>query len=87
MSNHEGSYMLNNVISLLKEENVFDLLGKEKTLNLLNKIRKIGCNYDCNNGEILENIGEELNVCYSCWNYSDELEYGNCKECRSHWIR
>lgn len=33
MSNHAGSYMLNNVISLLKEENVFDLLGKEKTLH------------------------------------------------------
>lgn len=60
---------------------------KKKHCIILNEIRKIGCDYDCNYGEILEDIGEELNVCYECWSYSDELEEGSCEKCRSRWIR
>ena len=82
MSNHDGSYMLNTVLFLLKEQNVFDYLGKEKTLKFLNRIRDIGWDNDCNNGEILDKIGEQLGVCYTCWEYGGNLEYGICEKCR-----
>jgi hypothetical protein len=75
--------MLNATLALLKNEGVFDHFGKAKTLSFLNEIRKIGCENDCNDGEILDEIGEELGICYSCWDYGDEFEYGICKKCRS----
>lgn len=85
MSNHMGSYMLNNVLHLLDEKNVFQLLGREKTLELLQGINRIGCEYDCNDGEILETIGEKLTVCYICWEYHDILEEGICHPCKEKW--
>ena len=83
MSNHSGSYMLNTVLNILDENKVFQFLGKEKTLKFLKSIRSIGIDYDCNNGEILDEIGEKLKICYACWSYSDRLEDGMCDECRA----
>lgn len=82
MSNHSGSYMLNEVLCLLDEQNFFKYLGKEKTLKFLNDVREVGDRYDCNEGEILEEIGEELSICYECWDYGKNFEYGACEECR-----
>ena len=83
MSNHLGSYMLNAVLYKLRDYNIFDSLGKEKTLALLHDIRIIGFDADCNNGEILYKIGEELGICYQCWSYGEGFQYGICKECQS----
>lgn len=87
MSNHDGSYLLNEVLLLLDKQKVFDFLGKEKTLAFLNEIRTIGNCHDCNNGEILDGIGGTLKVCYCCWNYSNKLEDGICEQCESTWKR
>ena len=87
MSNHSGSHMLNAVLNVLDENNVFQFLGKEKTLKFLKSIRNIGLDYDCNDGEVLDEIGEKLKVCYTCWDYSDFLEDGICNECRTCWKR
>ena len=81
MSNHQGSYMLNEVLYALKECNAFEFLGKERTLEFLDKVRVIGDDYDCNHGEILDNIGEELMVCYQCWDYCDAMDGGICYTC------
>lgn len=62
MSNHAGSYMINDILYILDEYKVFDVLGKQKTLDLLNKIRKVGIENDCNDGEILDEIGEKLKI-------------------------
>ena len=81
MSNHSGSYIINNILNVLDEFNIFKILGKEETLKLLNEIRSIGYDNDCNDGEILEDIGEKLKVCYQCYEYSKKLEYGVCEQC------
>ncbi len=38
MSNHSGSYMLNNVLEMLEKQSIFDYLGKEKTRSLVHDI-------------------------------------------------
>ena len=83
MSNHDGSYLINDILFLLDNYQVFKLLGKEKTLQFLASIRKIGCEHDCNAGEILEKIGANLGVCYRCWQYANTLEDGLCPKCHS----
>ncbi len=74
--------MLNEVILLLEEQGILQYLGKEKTLDLLKKIGDIGAGEDCNYGEILDVIGQKLNICYMCWNYKENLERGVCEPCR-----
>jgi hypothetical protein len=82
MSNHSGSYMLNDVLRTAKDMNIFESIGKEKSHEFALEIIKIGRHYDCNNGEILENIGAELEICYCCLKETDELDdYGLCKKC------
>ncbi|MEE4359370.1 MAG: hypothetical protein V2I97_23060 [Desulfococcaceae bacterium] len=82
MSNHGGSYMLNAVLELLEENDIFKMIGKDKTLELIKGIIKISHREDCNTGEILEDIGERLGICYYCLNYAENLEYGLCPECQ-----
>lgn len=82
MSNHSGSYMLNDVIKLLEREKVFETLGREKTQRLVSDIVKMSRNYDCNAGEILHGVGERLGLCYYCLNAATDLEDGLCPDCR-----
>ena len=86
MSNHSGSYMLNDVLHLLNEQSVFDFLGKEKTQKLVLDIIMKSHQYDCNPGEILEGLGEQIGVCYSCCETAEEFSHekhydGICKRC------
>jgi hypothetical protein len=81
MSNHDGSYLINQILFLLNDHEVFQFFGKEKTLQFLKRIREIGCEHDCNAGEILEEIGEQLKICYCCWEYADSLENEMCGKC------
>lgn len=82
MSNHSGGYMLNDVLKLLHKEKFFESLSKESTKKFIKNIIDVGYANDCNNGEILEDIGEKLGICYSCLNYSDKISHsGLCKKC------
>ena len=81
MSNHSGSYMLNSALFAAKKAGIFKLLGKEKSREFALELVTIGNMDDCNPGEILEEIGEELGICYCCSKQSDELEDGLCKKC------
>jgi hypothetical protein len=83
MSNHSGSYMLNEVLYIAKEMGIFNDVGKDEFRKFALELIKLGRKYDCNKGEILMNIGEELGVCYGCLNDTEDIENGLCKDCRS----
>ena len=82
MSNHDGSYMLNEVLHLLDRAKVFEKLGKKDSQRLLLDLIKISDQHDCNPGEILEGIGEKLGICYCCRRTAEDLEGGICGKCR-----
>jgi hypothetical protein len=49
MSNHTGSYMLNDIIQLLNDEQVLNIIGLEKSQQVITQIVKIASKeYDCN---------------------------------------
>ena len=81
MSNHSGSYMLNNVLMMLQRYSVFDMIGAKKTQELVLEILWMSHDYDCNAGEILYNIGESVGVCHYCRGPAHEFRDGICKEC------
>jgi hypothetical protein len=83
MSNHTGSYMLNDILNLLNKEQVFRDLDQTKTQALIREIISIATHeYDCNSGEILEGLTDEFEICYGCLNTSTNLENGLCEKCR-----
>jgi recombinational DNA repair protein RecR len=81
VSNHSGSYMLNDVLRMLERYSVFDMLGDKKTQELVLEIVRMSDDYDCNVDEILDNIGEHVGVCYDCLRPAREFRDGICKEC------
>jgi hypothetical protein len=82
MSNHSGSYLLNEIIALLDREQVFQLLGQENGQRLITDIVVLATKkYDCNAGEILEGY-EAFGICYSCLSPNDDLQDGLCPKCR-----
>jgi len=83
MSNHSGSYILNDVLRLLENRGFFEKLTPEEIEAFFLEIVKIGNNCDCNQGEILEEIGERMGICYSFLRVSESLEYGLCSSCSS----
>jgi len=82
MSNHSGSYMLNQVLCTAKDMGIFEAIGKEKSHQFVLEVTKFGRHYDCNNGEILEDIAREAGICCCCLKETYELDYsGLCKDC------
>ena len=82
MSNHSGSYMLNDVLKVLERESVFEFLSKVKTQAIIHEITEIArYQADCNPGEILEGIGERLSICYCCQKSAEEFREGLCRSC------
>jgi hypothetical protein len=83
MSDHAGSYMLNDILNLLNKEQVFTSFDKAKTQSLIREIIRIATrDYDCNSGEILEGLTEEFEMCYCCLKSSKNIEDGLCENCR-----
>ncbi|MBC7475514.1 MAG: hypothetical protein H7263_14590, partial [Candidatus Sericytochromatia bacterium] len=71
------------VLKLLEKESIFELIGKEKSQKIAFAFLEVGYKHDCNNGEILEDIGERLNICYCCENISNKFKNGLCESCYS----
>ena len=83
MSNHAGSYLLNEVIEILDEAKVFDLLGQERSQELILKILHHALrDYDCNAGEILEGYEARFGICHYCKSPAEEIQHGLCSACR-----
>lgn len=82
MSNHSGSYMLNEMLQLLDQEQIFDRLGKEKTQSLIRRLVRIAQTYDCNSGEILGNLTHRFELCYCCLANAQDLTDELCPRCR-----
>lgn len=66
---------------MLEKESVFEYLGREKTQKMVMDIISLSFEHDCNPGEILEDIGERVGVCYYCHSSADEFCEGVCKTC------
>jgi len=84
MSNHSGSYMLNDVLKAADEYGLFGFLGKEKTAAFVFKVIQIGYRHDCNPGEILEDMGSRVGICYCCRQQKEGIDEGGlCADCIS----
>jgi hypothetical protein len=83
MSNHSGSYMLNDIIRMLDDEQVLEMIGLQKTQQIIAKLVQIASRkYDCNAGEILEGHTDRLHLCYCCLTITTDLKSGLCLSCR-----
>jgi len=81
MSNHFGSYMSNQVLCTAKNMGIFKTIGAEKLHQFVLEIIKIA-RHDCNNTEILDDVGRRLGICCCCLKETYELDYsGICREC------
>lgn len=50
MSNHEGSYLLNNVLLAAQKAGLFKTTSKKQKRAFLNEVIQIAFDYDCNPG-------------------------------------
>jgi hypothetical protein len=76
MSNHAGSYMLCDVLTLLTQAGVWQYMPRPATQNLVVGIVDLACRrYDCNTEEILDGH-EGPGVCYSCRKPVEPLRRG-----------
>ena len=84
MSNHGASYMLNEVLTLLKDDyGFFDNMQQTTREEFIIKILELGYNYDCNDGEILDQLGKSLQFCYYCGKSTKDFDEDSdiCKKC------
>ena len=84
MSNHSGSYLLNDVLNALRQRGVFELLGVHATRRLVRDVLIIGEEDDCNSGEILDGLGKVVGICGYCERDADDIDDEDlCAQCQS----
>ena len=83
MSNHSGSYMLNDAIEILNRYQVFSAMEKA-TLQIMIKeiVEMASMDYGCSPGEILDGYAHQFSLCYCCLSQTNDLEGQLCTECR-----
>jgi recombinational DNA repair protein RecR len=82
MANHAVGYLLGDVLITLRRYGVFELLGPEKTQQLVVEIAKRAeKQYDCQVGDMLENEGRLLGICWCCLSANGLQENGICQQC------
>ncbi|OON96497.1 MAG: hypothetical protein ATN31_01750 [Candidatus Epulonipiscioides saccharophilum] len=84
MSNHTGSYMLNNVLCELSNQTFFALLPLETRRSFAKRIMNIGTRCDCNEYEILEDVGRSVGLCEHCGTHVPVGEM-LCNECADYF--
>lgn len=83
MSNHSGGYLLNYALHRLVENGLVERLGKEKTQQIVLDILEFATRkYDCNDYEILNELGAPLGICRYCWQPVTETKEDICLPCR-----
>ena len=67
MSNHSGSYMLNELTQEIISIGLLATATDEQKVKLTKKLWYLCHEYDCNWGEIIDkNLAEQLDVCCGC---------------------
>jgi hypothetical protein len=56
-------------------------MGREAAQQLVLDILKLSRRYDCNSGEILDEIGGRLGICLGCLTAKSDLLDGVCVSC------
>jgi hypothetical protein len=74
--------MLNDVLQMLEQRGVFAHMGPEAARQLVLDIVKLSRDYDCNSGEILDEISSRLGICEACMKATSDLVDGWCVTCR-----
>jgi hypothetical protein len=88
MSNHAGSYMLNEVITILDRHQAFAGMDETALRAVMREIVEMAKNeYDCNQGEILEGVAQQFHLCYYCLADNDNPADELCPTCRVDWDR
>lgn len=87
MSNHGGSYMLNEVLQYLEGDttplgHAFRTMLARDRAKFFNDILKIGRGHDCNDSEIMSFIGRKYGFCYYC---RENKEPPKMQECLSRY--
>lgn len=83
MSNHTGGYLLNYALHRFAENGLVERLGKRKVQAIvLDVINFATRQYDCNESEILDELGAQLGLCYYCLQPVTELKDNLCLRCR-----
>ncbi len=85
MSEHTGSYILNDVLYTLSRQTFFKLLPLETRRSLAKQILGIGLRYDCNTYEILDGIGSPLGLCEHCGT-NIPVDEMLCRECADDYF-
>ncbi|HIE29378.1 TPA: hypothetical protein EYP66_19075 [Candidatus Poribacteria bacterium] len=83
MSNHAGSYMLNDLLSKMVEFGYFKDMNEVENKKFLTMINKLIFYNDCNLGEVFdEKLAKVFNICRYCSKYRLDInDEGYCKEC------
>ena len=82
MSDHMNSELLNEVLTKIEAESFFKDIGRNRTLSFVQESLRLARYHDGNPGEVLAGVGQRLGICYYCWNYGRDLQYGICEACR-----
>ena len=91
MSNHSGSYMLNEIVHGLVDIGVLKIMSAAQTKMLRKLLRRVHGEYDCNWNEIIDaDLARLLKTCARCADESEEVgaDNGICAACqgsRWHW--
>ncbi len=85
MSNHSGSYMINELLHEINSTGLFSHLLDEARVKFIGKVIQIGRSYDCNLAEIIdEELACLLSVCRYCGKTKPEIGKGGyCVACRT----
>lgn len=84
MSNHSGSYMLNEVLHRLHEIGFVKKFGKQQAQQFaFDLIKRAYRYYDCNPGEILNKLGTVYGVCACCMQPAAKILDDWCLQCRA----
>ncbi len=87
MSNHTGSYILNYALRRLHETDFINLVGREKARQFVMDVIQWSCRqYDCNEPEILDELGAVFGICSYCLQPADEIIEDWCLKCRAELL-
>ena len=82
MSNHGASYLLNQVLEMMDDYHMLKNLDPVSRHKFIKSVVELACEeYDCNQGEILEDIGKRYQICCLCLDQKELGEDDICNDC------